>query len=205
MRTGVRVRHSYSGGYSRTIIHLVLGIAAFATAAMILRQTLPMVRCAAFRDPVGLGFLFFVVLFALFEALYFYQGWRLVQWAEQSDFSGTYDECSVDGQCANNPVRLKINQDCSTMGITLNYGEATAKSITAAIVKNRRESGDVEISCTYFCTGANNGVERLGAHFGTFILKRRDGGKRLEGVYFTESKYANFSRLNFKLMSRQTI
>jgi len=120
-----------------------------------------------------------------------------------SDFSGSYEECSVDGQSTDHPATLTIDQKYSTMSITLKYGDALFKSISAAIIKNQQEKGDVDVVFTYFCTGIHNGLEREGAHFGTFILKRQEHGRRLGGIYFTESKRANYHRIAFKRMPRQ--
>ncbi len=199
--------HAYSGGYSRKprVLRATLGAIALCAGFGLLWLVLLTLHPAPIWALVGLALAIALPFLGLGLGLLFLDHlWRWLcttPWIGVRDFAGAYEECSADGQSQDHPATLKIIQNWNEIDITFKSGDATYKSMSAAIIKDRLETGDVEFVVSYYSYGSHNGEEREGAHYGTFFLKRAQDGQ-LDGCYFTDSKRANYRQLMLKPKAR---
>ncbi|MDR3526938.1 MAG: hypothetical protein P4L57_06625 [Rhizomicrobium sp.] len=190
--------HAFSGGNSHVGTHVCLGGIAFGLDILLIHQLTPLLMNARLYDLLALAAIFCILLFFGLEFAYATALWSLLKSWDKYQFSGTYEECSASGQVTDVPATLKIWQHWNTIEINFKSCDGIFKSITAAIVKNRLERGDIELVFSFQSSGSHLGVEREGAYLGTFILKRSADDDTAEAIYFTESRLNNFRHLYMK-------
>jgi len=192
--------HAFSGGNSHVGTHVCLGGIAFGLDVWLIYGLTPWLIYAPLHDILAITAFFCILLFFLLEIAYSTLLWQVLRSRDKYQFSGTYEECSPCGQATDFPATLRIWQHWNTVEINFKSSEGIFKSITAAIVKNRLEKGDVELIFSFQSSGSHRGAEREGACLGTFILKRAEDDDTAEALYFTESKRNNFRHLYMKRM-----
>jgi hypothetical protein len=104
------------------------------------------------------------------------------------NFAGTY-EGNIWGEGERQfQATIIVKQTWSRIEIDFISGAASSKSFSASVIKDRLANGLVELIYNYFAPGTHQGEERVGAHYGTAMLRRVDCGKKLEGEYYTEQR-----------------
>ncbi len=192
--------HAFSGGNSHISTHVCLGGLAFAFDILLIHLLTPLLIYAPLYDILAITAFFCILLFFCLEIAYSTVFWRALKAKDKYQFSGAYEECTVCGQVTDFPATLRIWQYWNTIEINFKSSDGIFKSITAAIVKNRLEKGDVELVFSFQSSGSHRGAEREGAYLGTFILKHGADDDTAEAFYFTESKRSNFRHLYMKRM-----
>lgn len=148
-----------------------------------------------------------LTIFALLEFVFNSWAWRLlclVSTLHIYDFAGTYEGDSAAGDGNRYPAKLTIRQNWSNIEIAFESGDASSKSFSASVIRDRLAKGQVELVYNYFAPGTHVGEDRVGAHYGTAMLKRSFRGAKLEGDYFTERKRDSFGQLSMKRVQKSS-
>ena len=183
--------HSYGRDFRHTsYIHLALALITYLIYEALGRLPLP--ADVPFHPFITL------TIFGALELVFNRWAWRLlclVKPLHIHDFGGTYSGQIRAEKDTSFPVTITIKQNWSDIEIDFESGEATSKSFSASITKDRLARGQVEIVYNYYAQGTHEGDERVGAHYGTAMLVRQARGKKLEGQYYTEGIRERFGRI----------
>jgi len=194
--------HSYGRDYRYSpYIHVGLAALAYGLYLLILQGFGSGI--AVHIGPIGT-----LSIFGLLEFLFSRWGWRLlclIPGVHIYTFGGTYQGNITAGDGTSFPVTLTIKQNWSQISVDFLSGNATSRSFSASVVKDRLAKGNVELIYNYFAPGTHEGEERVGAHHGTTMLKRSSKGRKLSGEYYTERKRDSFGRIELRRVLRAPI
>ena len=199
--------HAYCDGPLRiTIADLVIGVAALGGVKLIRHGLLP---ALAPDLPVLPNYLscpiWLIVFLILFFILYgIFTGWLwryflIPRIAKICDFNGTYEGtcqgsvCDAAGNAVTSPSTLKIRQYWHRIEISFRMDGIEYTSRTAAILRNRPMTGDIEL-IFYFSQGATHYGTASKALYGTAVLRTKDR-HHLTGQCFTDTQA--IATLNF--------
>lgn len=136
-----------------------------------------------------------LTVFGALEVAFDRWGWRvlcLVPGLHVYSFAGTYEGHIRSADQNQFPAVITIKQTWSKIEIDFVSGDAVSKSFSASVIKDRLANGWVEIVYNYFAPGTHKGNGRVGAHYGTAMLRRSERGQKLEGDYYTEQRRDSF-------------
>jgi hypothetical protein len=132
-----------------------------------------------------------LTVFGALELVFDRWAWRIlcvIPWLHVYSFSGKYEGNIWGADEKQFPANIKVKQTWSRIEIDFESGAASSKSFSASVIKDRLANGVVELIYNYFAPGTHKGEERVGAHYGTAMLRRVNRGKKLEGDYYTEQR-----------------
>jgi hypothetical protein len=186
--------HSYGSDFKHVAyVHVVL--AAISLGLYLALKLLPLPSNFPVHPLITL------TIFGIVEFLFNQWGWRLLclfPIVRVYNFGGTYEGHMRAADDATYPVKLTVKQNWSRMEIVFESGDARSKSFSASVIRDRIANGQVELVYNYFAHGVHEGEERVGAHYGTSMLRRLNQGLKLDGNYYTERQRDSFGRVELK-------
>jgi hypothetical protein len=185
--------HSYGTEFKFTP-HLHIGLAVLSYGLYEIVTLLPLPQAVAVHP------FFALTIFGFVELLFTQWGWRLLCYVPALGlhyFGGTYEGPIRSGDGSEFPAKLTIKQTWSKIELYFESGQASSKSISASIIPDRLQKGSIEVAYNYYAPGVRDvtGAERVGAHYGTAMLRRLESGALLDGEYFTEQKRHSNGRM----------